>query len=114
MTTPPAFDALPPPLRLDETGTIRVGDTRVTLDTIVSFFDQGFSAEGIAAKFPTVGLANVYLTIGGYLNRRAEFDPYLEQRRKEAAEIEAALAPFGPPAGLRQQLIERLQKRAAS
>jgi hypothetical protein len=28
--------AKPPPLRLDETGTLRVGNTRVPIDTIVS------------------------------------------------------------------------------
>jgi hypothetical protein len=28
--------AKPPPLRLDESGTLRVGGTRVTLDTVVA------------------------------------------------------------------------------
>ncbi len=108
------LESLPLPLRRDDSGTIRVGDTRVSLDTIIAYFHQDCSAEIIAAKFPTVGLDNVYLTIGHYLNRREEMDRYLKEQEREAAEIRAKLEPYGAPPGTREMLIERLKKRAAS
>lgn len=108
------LDALPAPLRLDETGSIRIGDTRVTLDTIVSFWHQGLSAEGIASKFQTVGLSNIYLTIGHYLDRREVLDRYLSARELEADEHRAKFEPLAAPPGTREVLIERLKKRAAS
>jgi uncharacterized protein (DUF433 family) len=57
------------PLFTDPHGAIRVRGTRVTLDTIVTAFRAGATAEEIAQKFPTVALADVYQVIAHYLNR---------------------------------------------
>ena len=51
------------PLFTDPHGAIRVRGTRVTLDTIVTAFHAGATAEEIAQKFPTVSLADVYQII---------------------------------------------------
>ncbi len=61
--------AEPAPLRADSDGVVRVGDTRVTLATIVCAFDQGATAETIVQQYPTVALADVYAVIGYYLSR---------------------------------------------
>ena len=56
-TTLTTFDV---PLRLDAQGTIRVGQSRVTLDTVIGAFHQGASPEAIARQFPAVTLAELH------------------------------------------------------
>jgi len=48
------------PLHTDESGTIRVGNTRVRLDTVVYAFNQGYTAEQIVDHYPALQLMNVY------------------------------------------------------
>lgn len=83
----------PIPLRVDETGTVRVGGTRLTLDTLISYHRQGHTPESIAEGFPGLSLADAYTAIGYYLNHRDELDAYLRVREEQAEalrrEIEA-------------------------
>jgi uncharacterized protein (DUF433 family) len=74
------------PLETDADGVILVGNTRITLDTIVTAFKQGATAEEIAQQYPTVPLADLYYVIGYYLRRRDEVESYLGKRREEADE----------------------------
>ena len=60
------------PLCTDPHGAIGVRGTCVTLDTIVTAFRAGATAEEIAQKFPTVALADVYQIIAHYLNHTTE------------------------------------------
>jgi uncharacterized protein (DUF433 family) len=62
--------AEPAPLRADSDGVIRVGDTRVTLATIVIAFHQGATAETIVQQYPSLTLAEVYAVIGYYLRHQ--------------------------------------------
>jgi uncharacterized protein (DUF433 family) len=78
----------PVPLRTDESGVIRVGDTRVTLDTIVEKFQQGATVEDLARKFPSVKLAHLYAVIAYYLEHQAEVDVYLHQHELEAEQVQ--------------------------
>lgn len=41
------------PLETDADGVVRVGDTRVTLDTIIMAFTDGATAEEIAQQYPS-------------------------------------------------------------
>ncbi len=64
-----------------------VSGTRVSLDSVVIAFQQGFSADTIARDcFPILTLEQVYGSIAYYLAHRAEIDAYL---KKEEAEFEA-------------------------
>lgn len=47
----------PIPLRLDEHGVIRVGDSQVLLDIVIQQFNNGAEPEAIAHGFPTLNLA---------------------------------------------------------
>ena len=49
-----SYVAQPPPLRELENGAIRVGDTRVSLDSVIHVFNQGYSAEEIVLSFSVV------------------------------------------------------------
>ena len=65
------------PLFVDLYGTLRVQGTRVTLDSVVTAFRAGATAEDIAQKFPSVSLADAHLIIAHYLHHAAEIDSYL-------------------------------------
>ena len=67
-------------LRLDEHGVIRVGDTRVMIDSVVYGYLQGFSAETIQNSFPSLSLEEVYGAIAAYLLNKAEVETYLKRQ----------------------------------
>ena len=56
----PSIEAQSPPLQADRNGVMRVGGTRVTLDTLVRAFDEGHTAEEFVSHFPALRLADVY------------------------------------------------------
>jgi uncharacterized protein (DUF433 family) len=87
ISTPIALDL---PLKTDAYGVIRVGETRVTLHSLVTLYKQGESPEDLHEGFPTVPLKDIYAVIAYYLANRATVDAYLraiddaaEQRRRE-------------------------------
>lgn len=95
------------PLFVDNEGVLRVQGTRVTLDTIVTAFRAGATAEEIAQKFPTLALADVYHIIAHYLNYTAEIDAYLSRRQGEAAALKLEIERRFDPVGLRARLLAR-------
>ncbi len=76
-----------PPLRVDETGTVRVGKTRVLLEVVIQAFQDGATPEEIVQDFDTLELWEVYGTIEYYLRHREEVDAYLTARSREAEEL---------------------------
>jgi len=68
-----------PPLREDLGGAVRVGPTRVTLESVLALYERGESPEEIVEAFDTLPLADVYSVIGCYLRHQAEVDTYLRQ-----------------------------------
>ena len=95
------------PLHTDKDGVIRVGKTRVTLDTIVAAFKEGAAAEEIAYQYPTVSLADIYSVIGHYLRQKTEVDAYLKRREKFAAEIRRENEARFDATGIRERLLAR-------
>jgi len=98
----------PVPLEADRDGIMRVGGTRVTLDTVVAVFNEGATAEEIAQQYPFLRLADVYAVIGYYLRLVAEVDVYLKQHL--ASEIRATNEAWFDPAGVRDRLLARRSK----
>ena len=84
MTVPPIETV---PLIEDAQGVIHVGDTRVTLDTVIAAFLEGSSPEDIVQQYDSLDLKDVYLAIGYYLGHRAEVEHYLLKRTHQSAEI---------------------------
>ena len=99
--------AASPPLTITADGAVLVANTRVTLDTVVAAFHDGVTAEEIAQQYPSLTLADVYAVIGYYLQRRAEVDAYLQQRREQAARIRRDNENRFDPAGVRVRLLAR-------
>ena len=95
------------PLETDTQGVIRVSNTRVTLDTVVTAFKDGATAEEIAQQYPTVPLADIYYVIGYYLRRREEVEAYLGKRKQEADELQKQMEARFNPVGIRERLLAR-------
>lgn len=95
------------PLQVDPDGVVRIGGTRVTLDTVVTAFDQGATAEEIAQRYPSLDLADVYAVIGYCLRYRGEVDTYLRERQRLAGDVRRQNeARFGNY-GIRARLLAR-------
>src|SRR5947209_4555063 len=95
------------PIRVDSTGVARIGQTRVTLDTVVGCFLDGWGAEDIADAYPALDLAQVYTAISYYLQHRTEIDAYLNTRQEQATRVRAVIEERSNPKALRERLLAR-------
>lgn len=98
------------PFVYDKNGIVKVGGTRVTLDTVVKAFIRGATAEEIAQQYPSVSLADIYVTISYYLQNRKEVDEYLDKRKKQAQFIKRENEKHLDPHGIRERLLARKNK----
>jgi uncharacterized protein (DUF433 family) len=105
--------ANPLPLTTNSQGVVLVGGTRVTLDTVVSVFRQGATAEEIVYRYPVLKLADVYAVIGFYLNHQQEVEAYLQERQQKAQEIRQLNQAKFDPQGLRDRLLARQTQQAS-
>jgi len=84
------------PLAVDEAGHIRVSGTRVTLESLLWLYKQGYAPEAVAEAFPSVPLADVYSAIAYYLRHTKSVDEYLHAREAEAEQLRQEMeAKFG-------------------
>jgi uncharacterized protein (DUF433 family) len=95
------------PLQMGADDVIRVGNTRVTLDTIATAFAEGATAEEIAQQYPSVSLADVYYTIAYYLRRQSEVDAYLHRRQRQAERVRQQNEARFDATGIRARLLAR-------
>jgi uncharacterized protein (DUF433 family) len=96
-----------PPLVVDADGVVRVGSTRVTLDTVIEAFREGMTAEAIVEQYPSLQLAEVYSVIGYYLRHQAKIDAYLQERARFASQIRQDNEVRFNPIGVRDRLLAR-------
>ena len=106
-----AITTEPVPLMTTAEGIVRVGGTRVTLDTVVQAFWEGASAEEIQQQYPVLELSDVYATLGYYLKHKTEVDEYLESRRQLANSVREEAEKRFDPAGVRDRLLARRGQR---
>jgi uncharacterized protein (DUF433 family) len=85
IATPIAIDV---PLRIDQHGKIRVGDTRVLLELVIHAFQQGDTPEGIVDSYPTLKLPDVYTVLAYYLTHRQDVETYVRQADQSAERIQ--------------------------
>ena len=65
------------PLATTADGVVRIGATRVTLDTVIAAYREGMTPEGIAEQYPSLRLNELYSVIGYFLSHTEEVDAYL-------------------------------------
>jgi uncharacterized protein (DUF433 family) len=103
-----ALQAEVPPIREDESGVLRVGDTSVLLDLVVHAFKDGATAEMIVQSYPTLNLADVYAVIAYYLRHCEEVEEYLAANEREADQIRKRIEAAQPDMiGIRERLLAR-------
>jgi uncharacterized protein (DUF433 family) len=95
------------PLQTDADGVIRVGGTRVTLDTLAAAFDAGATAEEIVQQYPSLALADVYSVIAYYLRHRSDVQMYLAERHQHATRVREENERRHDPSGVRERLSAR-------
>ena len=76
-----------PRLREDDSGALRVGDSRVLLELVLRAFQDGATPETIVQRYATLELSDVYDVIAYYLRHRSEVDAYLERRERKVEEV---------------------------
>lgn len=99
------------PLKADQDGVMRVGKTRVTLDTVIHAFEQGHTAEEIVSHYPALRLADVYAVIAYYLNNKAAVEAYLREQGEVTRKIWEQIETQADYQGFRKRLIARHQAK---
>jgi uncharacterized protein (DUF433 family) len=102
----------PIPLVTDATGVVRISETRVTLDTVVTAFLEGAIAQEIREQYPSLQLSDIYSVIGYYLRHQAEVDAYLLERQSLASEVRQEAEKRFNPLGVRSRLLARRTQQA--
>ncbi len=102
------------PLTTTEFGTIRVGRSRVSLDSVVCHYKLGATAEQIAHSFPTLDLADIYAVIAYYLANRESVEEYLRQQEAEADALQQQIESDPKQREATRQLRERIRARWAA
>lgn len=98
------------PLRLWPGGSVRVGGTRVSLDTVIGEHHNGLSPEEIVRAYDCLELADVYAAIAFYLRNRVKVDEYLAEGHRKAEESRAYFEARCPPI-TRAELMARLKAK---
>lgn len=97
----------PVPLHFDGAGVLRVGGTRVSLDSVIAAFHDGATPEEIAQQYDALSLADVYAVISFYLDHTSDLNSYLAARRAQRAQLQQEIEVHHTPHGIRQRLLAR-------
>jgi uncharacterized protein (DUF433 family) len=102
----------PVPLRADGDA-MRIGDSRVSLETVVYAFRQGATAEGIVEAYSTLKLSDVYAVIAYYLKHQSDVDAYIAEAEHQSDETRSQIEAADPNfyRGFRERLLARRSAR---
>jgi uncharacterized protein (DUF433 family) len=102
------IEAETPPLRQDETGAVRVGNSRVLLEMVLRAFEDGATPETIVQRYSTLSLGDVYAVIAYYLRHRDTLEAYLTSREQTAKAVRQRIETRqGDLGDIRKRLLER-------
>ncbi len=85
-----------PPLRVHEGGAVRVGGTRISLDSVVEQYENGMTPEDMIRAYDTLNLADVHAVIAYYPRHRDEVRAYLKRRVEEAEALQVKIEAERP------------------
>ncbi len=109
MTLLETLEPKAPPIRMDESGTLRIGNSRVTLDSIIYHYRNGASPEAIQDSFDSLTVDEVYAAISYYLDNRMVVEEYLNVREADAENIRSEIERKNPSEAWRMRLSNRQQ-----
>ncbi len=72
---------------IQRNGGYYIGDSRISLDSVVYAFQRGASPESIRRSFPLLTLEDIYGAITFYLSHQQEIDSYLKEAEAEFEEL---------------------------
>lgn len=111
----PTLIADPLPIRAKDDGTYHVGQTGISLDTVIVCYRLGYSPEQVVESYPDLLLRDVYHVFSHYLGHREEIDSYLDSRSAQSDALRKALEAAGMSRNdwpeYRQKLMERKRLR---
>jgi uncharacterized protein (DUF433 family) len=102
---PVSFGTIPRAIRRVQGGTLRVGNSRVSLDSVVYAFNRGEGAAEIQDAFDTLSLAEIHAAIAYYLHNKEKVDKYLAKRELEFEKARAKSHDAN------KKLIDKIQAR---
>lgn len=93
---------------------IRIKGHRIGIDDVLAYYLEGFSAEEIGARFPSLTLEEVHATITYYLHNRAEIDALLARLAdwREGRYATASANPSPLARRLRELKAQRQEQNA--
>lgn len=97
-------------VREEENGALRIGNTRVNLDSVVHAFRRGESPESIQQSFPALSLEQVYGAITYCLAYPDEVDDYMRRQEKLWEEFRARCEANPSPVVKRLRALRRAQE----
>lgn len=97
----------PVPLRMDGQGVLHIGDTRVTLETVMQAYFEGASPEEIALRYDSLNLADIHATLAYYLRRKTELDEYLNARQLQSQQTRKLVEERQGLQNIRDRLVTR-------
>src|ERR1700686_2854555 len=69
-------------------GRLRIEGTRITVNQIVTLYEQGYNAEEIANQYPHLTMAQVYAALLHYHTNQEEIDAGLAREKQETEKLE--------------------------
>jgi uncharacterized protein (DUF433 family) len=112
--TPLGLEREASPLSQDADGVIRVGGTRVTLESVIALFEQGAGAEEIALRFDVSSLHDIYATLGYCLGHRQEAQVYLDRARRASLQVRGESERRSQSVRIRERLMGHRKHHDAS
>lgn len=95
-----------------EAGVLRIGDSRVSLETVIIAFGQGATPEQIVEDYDSLELGEVYAVISYYLQNREEVETYLARRKVEREKLRRQIESRTNPNSIREKLLSRRRNSA--
>ncbi|MBX3244165.1 MAG: DUF433 domain-containing protein [Acidobacteria bacterium] len=102
-----SFGTIPNAIRKVKGGVLRVGDSRVSLDSVIYMFNEGADAVEIQNSYDSLTLAQVHAAIAYYLDNKATIDKYLTEQIKQQKKIRAEIENMFPPDEMRDKILAR-------
>ena len=90
------FSPMPVPLRWAEGGlTVRLKNSRISLEDIITYHRMGYTAELICDTYPWLNLSDIHLVIAFYLRNKKAVHGHLRETSALADEDWARMAADG-------------------
>lgn len=74
----------------EQDGEVRLAGHRISLCHLLSFYQEGYSAEMLHEQFPTLSMALIHKVLGFYWENMAECDAALSRTRARLEQAHAA------------------------